>query len=76
MFPAFAQKKKFGKQKQNRFVGKKKFELISCIEIFILCNLLYIIEVFSHQGSTIPFFFLKVQSKLVWQKKVGKGQHR
>lgn len=75
MFPAFAQKKKFGKQKQNRFVGKKKFELISCIEIFVLCNLLYIIEVFSHQGSTI-LFFLKVQSKLVWQKKVGKGQHR
>lgn len=75
MFPAFAQKKKFGKQKQNRFVGKKKFELISCIEIFVLCNLLYIIEVFSHQDSTI-LFFLKVQSKLVWQKKVGKGQHR
>lgn len=38
-------------------MGKKKFELISCIEIFILCNLLYIIEVCSHQGSTIFFFF-------------------
>lgn len=71
MFPAFAQKKKFGKQKQNRFVGKKKFELISCIEIFILCNLLYIIEVFSHQGSTIPFFFFEGSEQASLAKESG-----
>lgn len=57
MFPTFAQKKSSVNKNKTVLWAKKKFELISCIEIFISFNLLYIIEVFSHQGSTILFSF-------------------